>query len=260
MAYSVTKKNNGEVISLSEVKNLGELAVKSKFFKNNTDVSQAVIKMVAGRELGFGSVASLMGVYIVEDKISFSANLIAAAIKRSERYDYKVKKIDNTTCELLFREKIDGVWVDLGISSFTKEDAKSAGLAGKKNWVSFFRNMAFARALSNGARWYTPDVFAGTTVYTPEELNPDLDIDPESGEVKGCKSALPEVLDAEILPSSALTPADSLRLLIQEVGAEEVNILRHYKVDSLEQLTPEAVKSVVSVLETRRAALQTTAN
>jgi len=31
----------------------------------------------------------------------------------------------------------------------------------------------FARAMSNGVRWYCPDVFAGSTVYAPDELDED---------------------------------------------------------------------------------------
>ncbi|RDT44717.1 hypothetical protein DXF87_27490, partial [Enterobacter roggenkampii] len=33
----------------------------------------------------------------------------------------------------------------------------------------FPKNMLFARAMSNGVKWFTPDVFSGP-VYTPEEL------------------------------------------------------------------------------------------
>jgi hypothetical protein len=38
--------------------------------------------------------------------------------------------------------------------------------------------MLFSRAMSNGTRWYTPDIFGGP-VYTPEELNAPLN---ETGE------------------------------------------------------------------------------
>jgi len=30
--------------------------------------------------------------------------------------------------------------------------------------------MLFARALSNGIRWFTPDIYNGATVYTPDEM------------------------------------------------------------------------------------------
>jgi hypothetical protein len=46
------------------------------------------------------------------------------------------------------------------------EDAKKAGT---KNLDKFPKNMLFARAISNGVKWYTPDVFSGP-VYVPEEM------------------------------------------------------------------------------------------
>jgi hypothetical protein len=46
------------------------------------------------------------------------------------------------------------------------EDAKKAGT---KNLDKYPKNMLFARAISNGVKWYTPDVFAGP-VYVPEEM------------------------------------------------------------------------------------------
>ena len=54
----------------------------------------------------------------------------------------------------------------IGNSTFTIDDAKKAGT---KNVDKFPKNMLFARAMSNGVRWYTPDIFNGS-VYTPEEL------------------------------------------------------------------------------------------
>jgi hypothetical protein len=37
--------------------------------------------------------------------------------------------------------------------------------------------MLFARAMSNGVRWYCPDVTNGNAVYTPEELGAEVDED-----------------------------------------------------------------------------------
>jgi hypothetical protein len=37
--------------------------------------------------------------------------------------------------------------------------------------------MLFARAMSNGVKWFCPDVMNGSTVYTPEELGADVDED-----------------------------------------------------------------------------------
>jgi len=59
----------------------------------------------------------------------------------------------------------------IGRSRFTIEDAKRAGT---KNMDKYPRNMLFARAMSNGVRWFCPDVF-GQAVYTPEELRAGQD-------------------------------------------------------------------------------------
>jgi hypothetical protein len=69
------------------------------------------------------------------------------------------------------------------------DDAKAANLKGE-NWTNYPRNMLFARAVSNGAKWFCPDLFGGAPVYTPEELGAALDgesgaplVDLRTGEV-----------------------------------------------------------------------------
>ncbi len=56
----------------------------------------------------------------------------------------------------------------IGNSTFTIEDAKKALT---KNIDKFPKNMLFARAISNGVKWYSPDVLSGP-VYVPEEMQP----------------------------------------------------------------------------------------
>ena len=168
MSTSLIKPETPKTIA--EMQSLGEVFVKSRFFQDSQDAAQAIVKVMAGAELGFPPIASMTGVYIVKGKVSLSANLIAAAIKRSGRYTYRVRKLDDSGCVIEFFENGESI----GESSFAREDAQRAQLLGKETWRSFFRNMAFARALSNGAKWHCPDVFGGP-VYTPEELGAETD-------------------------------------------------------------------------------------
>ena len=156
------------------VMELGAVLVKSGFFSDARDVSQAVVKVLAGREIGFGPIASMTGVYIVKGKPALSANLMAAAVKRDSRYNYRVAQLTDEICELVFFE--DGQ--ESGRSVFTKADAAKAGT---QNMGKFPRNMLFARALSNGVRWHCPDVMSGAPVYTPDELG--ALVDGETGDV-----------------------------------------------------------------------------
>jgi hypothetical protein len=172
----------------------------SGFFSDAHQAGQAVVKILAGRELGFGPVASMTGIYIVKGKVSLSANLMAAAIKRSGRYDYRVDLLTEKGCTLSFYEGGKPV----GVSSFTLEDAAKAGIDTNATWGKFPRNMLFARAMSNGARWYTPDIFGGP-VYTPEELGQDVDGETGEPHVIVTKSQVLETETVEADPQEFTT-------------------------------------------------------
>lgn len=154
---------------------LGKVLSQSGYFQDAREAAQAIVKVLAGRELGIGPVAAMTGIYIVKGRVTLSANLIGAAIKRSGRYNYMVRVMDNECCSIEFFEHGETI----GLSEFNKQDATAAGLLNGDNWRKFPRNMYFARAMSNGAKWFCPDVFAGP-IYTPDELGER--VDGETGE------------------------------------------------------------------------------
>jgi hypothetical protein len=153
---------------------LGDVLVKSGFFADSKDAAQAAVKVMAGAELGFGPIASMTGIHIIKNKVSLSANLMAAAIKRHPRYDFRVHDghPTDTECAIDFFE--DGRQV--GTSTFTMDDAKKANLTGG-NYSLYPRNMLFSRALSNGAKWHCPDVTSGVATYVPEDFGEQDAID-----------------------------------------------------------------------------------
>jgi len=172
---------------------LGDMLAKSGYFTDARDAAQCVVKVLAGKELGFGPVASMTGVYIVKGKVSLSANLMAAAVRRSGRYTFKVNVLTPENCEIEFFEVMGGKRESLGVSAFTFKDAQKAGT---QNLDKFPRNMLYARAMSNGVKWYCPDVTGGP-VYTPEEMGERVN---EDG----------EIIDAQpikVAPYVAPTPA-----------------------------------------------------
>ncbi len=147
------------------------IAIGKQFFESGmfTDIKSAgmaVVKIMAGAEIGIPPFASMSGIHIIQGKPTIGAGIIASAVKGSGKYDYKVIEQNEKVCSIDFyqgKEKI-------GNSSFTIQDAQKAGT---KNIDKFPRNMLFARAISNGVKWYCPDVFAGP-VYVPEELTDDV--------------------------------------------------------------------------------------
>lgn len=179
---------------INEIQQVARLLAMSGYFdaKGNGEqaVAQLATKILAGRELGYGEFTSVQGIHVIQGKPALSANLMAAAVKASARYDYRVRQMDDTCVTLEFFERIGGKLESLGTSSFTADDAKKAGT---QNMAKFARNMLFARAMSNGVRWYCPDVFFGNAVYTPEELG--APVDGEGNMIEGSYTVQPPVTE-----------------------------------------------------------------
>jgi hypothetical protein len=154
----------------SDMERAAKAMATSGYFTDSRDFSQAVVKIMAGQEMGFGVFASMTGIYIIKGRPSIGANLMAAAVKGSGRYNYRVVEMTDKNCSIDFFENGEKI----GNSSFNAEDAKKAGT---QNMDKCPRNMLFARAISNGVKWFTPDVFNGSPVYTPEELGADVNED-----------------------------------------------------------------------------------
>lgn len=176
-----------ELVTYEEIQTIGKTFAASGYFQDARDAAQAIVKIMAGRELGIGPVASMSGVYIVKGKPALSANLLAGVLKKSGKYDYRVVTLTDDTCEIAFFQGAQ----EIGRSVFTLADAKKAGT---QNIEKFPRNMLFARAMTNGCRWYAPDVFAGG-IYTPEELGERTD--GETG----------EIIEARPTPTTIAPPA-----------------------------------------------------
>jgi len=184
--------------SYSDVESVAKAMVASGFFTDATKVSQAIVKIMAGNEIGIGPFGSMNGIHIIQGKPAFGANIMASKVKSSGRYNYRVTEMSDTICTIEFMEHFNGSWQAVGVSSFSRDDAKKAGT---KNLDKFPRNMLFARAMSNGVRWYCPDVMNGSTVYTPEELGAEVDQDGNviDGVVTPVKTARPEpeIIDSD---------------------------------------------------------------
>ena len=190
-------RHDATLSSLADVRVVAEQFAISSYFdaKGNspTAIAQILTKIMAGRELGYGPFASVNGIHVIQGKPSVSANMMAAAVKASGRYDYRVRKMDDEGVAVEFFEVVGGKRESLGVSSFTKKDADKAGT---QNMNKFPRNMMFARAMSNGVKWFCPDVFNGSAVYVPEELGAEVDSDGNVIDVQ------PRVIEQEAPPQS----------------------------------------------------------
>src|SRR5262245_54721306 len=94
-----------------EIIQLGEVLAHSGYFKGATGTAQAIAKILAGRELGFPPVASLVGIHLIEGNPVIGSHLLAAAIRGSGRYDYEILEHSDQVCAVRFkRRQADGSW------------------------------------------------------------------------------------------------------------------------------------------------------
>ena len=162
--------------TFTEIMSIGKAFAESGMFADIKSAAQAMVKIQAGLELGIKPFAAMSGIHIISGKATIGAGLIASAIKGSGKYDYRIIVQSDKVCKIEFFQGKESI----GVSSFTIEEAKKAGT---KNLDKFPANMLFARAISNGVKWFTPDVFQGP-VYVPEEMG----------------AIVTEEVEAEVLP------------------------------------------------------------
>lgn len=240
---------------LEEAKLVSGLLAGSGFFADARQPGQAVAKVLAGRELGFGPVASMSGVYIVKGRPTFSANLMAAAVQNSGRFRFRVRKHTNECCEIEFQERCeqpDGrwAWEPVGVSTFDHKDAQAGGLPSQNdNYRKFPRNMLYARAMSNGCKWYCPSVFAGHTPYTPDELDDNARMTEDGEFVVAAGGMTTAALPHKPEQDAALR--SRLDALVARTGVELPRLLAHYKLPGLDYFDDALLRQASEVLLAR---------
>lgn len=163
----------------------------------------AFAKMVVGRDLGLSPAQAMQGIHIVEGGVQMHYAQLGQFVRAREGYDYRAGWLKTEGSETLnvqtgeterapvvavYHDEEDvtdlrpivGAFVEFyvggerrGVSRFTLDDARAARLikdSDKAAWNTSPRNMLLARAMSNGAKWFVPEVFGGMPVYTDGEI------------------------------------------------------------------------------------------
>jgi hypothetical protein len=201
---------------------------KSRLFKTGS-VEQALAVILMGRELGIGPTTALSNIAIAAGKPTLGAALVGALIQKSGKYGYTVTEMSDTGVSVEFFEKLanyNGQGVrNLGTSTFTLQDAQRARLSQSQTWQQYPRNLLLARAITNGARWYCPEVFGGA-IYDPDELGLAGVLSPPEGEAPDPTGSAPhaspskgEAVDAEFVPNGE---AWTIEGLLEVWSAEDI--------------------------------------
>jgi hypothetical protein len=137
---------------------------------------KVMLVLEVGASLGLHPTVALANVYVIEGRVSMSAQLMVAVIRRAGH---------------TIRVETSGSWADGSFSAeatltrsddaehtyrviWTKERAERAGLLGKDNWQHYPEALCVARSTSEVVRQGGSDVVLGLG-YTPEELGARVD-------------------------------------------------------------------------------------
>lgn len=153
-------------MTISDMSTLSAIFLKSGLFGNELDEAKAIVKIMAGREIGLEPFTAMQGIDIIKGKVSVKPIIIAAKIKQSGKYDYRIIAQTDKRCEIEFYQ--NGALI--GVSTFTIDDAAKMGLASNSNYQKQPAVMLYNRAMSKGARQFCPDAFFGVAVYSEGEI------------------------------------------------------------------------------------------
>lgn len=217
-------------INMRELKELAGIMLESGAFPDVKTAAQAMIKVIAGNELGFSPIVSMTGIHFFQGKVSLGANLIASLIKDSGKYEYKITEHTSDACSVVFYQNINSEIKQLGVPvRYTFADAQKAGLTGKDNWKKYPLDMLFAACIRQGARRYCADILRGVTPET--ETGAEQEVDRTAFQETAAAPAADAnpvqvesgIIDAEIVEDiPAETPATSTAApTIPDVDADE---------------------------------------
>lgn len=184
---------------------LAKMFHSSGLFSDTKSEAQALVKILAGRELGIGPFESMRDINIIQGKTCLAAGLVGARIKKTGVYDYTPIKFDDTTCVLRWFKNGKALTPDV---EFNIGHAQALGLASKDNYKKQARTMLFWRALTMGARMFCPEVFGGP-IYTPDEIKGGyMDMAVDEVRPETLNGGTYPVVDAEIDQSPEMKPED----------------------------------------------------
>jgi len=184
-----------------------------------TGLSKETVALIAlnGYELGLGMCRALTSLYVVNGRVSMSAELMRdRAHSAGYRIDIVEEDAEHCAVEIYHREEPEYRHGE----AFTLDDAKAAGLVKpNSNWTKWPKAMLRARVSANAVRWFAPQVLAGCVERSEAEDLPEALYEPRVLSAE-------EVQDAEQRGQNLVGKHTTLDLdTVDEINAEMMQII-----------------------------------
>lgn len=163
---------------------------------------EAMIRMATGMELGLSPMQSIRGVYVITtsgvSRPTMSADMMVGVCKSRPELCAYFRLVESTDTRATYETHRRGEPKPVAMT-YTIEQAKRAGLAGKGTWQAHPEAMLRARASSVLARAVYSDLLNG--LYTEDEA--------DDAATPAPRAAVPVEFDARPEPTRTLDPAPS---------------------------------------------------
>jgi len=209
----MTLAKAAQVMSIVDVQATAKAIVTSRLIAGVENESQAIVKILAGQELGLGPIAAVNGLYVLNGRVGMMAS-VAGALLQKHGYTWQAvwDDVDNpTACEITFF----GVTLPPSgwTNRFTVSDAIRAGLIKQGGaHQKYPKDMLFNRCFMAGSRKVAPAVLLNMG-YEYDELR---------------EATMPAHLQADApKPAAAAKPAAATLTSIPAVQVDEIECPLH---------------------------------
>lgn len=172
---------------------------------------------LTGRTFGWDPITAMRNGHVIEGTWSIKPEAMLALVRRAGHSVTGEIGPDGATVRGKRHDSGDEMAV-----TFTMEDARRAGLAGKQNWKNYPQSMCWARAVSQLCRMLFADVTLGLS-YTPEELGAEVDADGAVIDTPSQPAALPQ---ADDMPYVSAANVERLREQCDDLGIDIAEVVR----------------------------------
>jgi hypothetical protein len=185
--FSLTPQTLDEALRFADI--LSKSSIVPKDYQGNP--GNVIVAIQWGAELGLPPLQAMQNIAVINDRPSIWGDAMIALVKGSGLLESMDEAIDETECTCTVKRSGE----EPVSRSYTMEDAKRAGLAGKSGpWQQYPKRMLQMRARAWALRDVFPDVLRG--VYVAEEsqdMPAERDITAESEQIKPAKSRIETV-------------------------------------------------------------------
>jgi len=186
MTKDIIQKQTNKTLTMSDwhvLRDQASILIRSGFMPQGIRTpEQAIAIILAGQELGIGSMEAIRSIHVIQGKPTISPQLMLALARRTGQLaDFKIETHPDKVRVMLKRKGQSEYWQEFG-----DIEAMNMGLLGKDNYKKQKHTMMTWRAISQAMRYVFPDVLLG--MYQPEELGAEVTVSEDDAlEIKEVK-------------------------------------------------------------------------